>query len=146
MRQPILDKGIHIDSDPARVDMPLVYRYLHEQMYWAKSLTLEQFERAVQHSAVVFGLYDEVNGGRQVGFARVISDCATFAYLTDVFILEEYREKGLSRKLMEAVLAHPKLQGLRRFLLVTEDAGGLYAKFGFQPLQDGSHWMQIFQE
>jgi GNAT superfamily N-acetyltransferase len=83
-------------------------------------------------------------GGQQIGFARVISDCATFAYLTDVFIMDTYRGKGLSKRLMQAVIDHPQLEGLRRFLLVTSDASGLYSKFGFRPLEDADHWMQFF--
>jgi GNAT superfamily N-acetyltransferase len=114
-------------------------------MYWAKSMNFEAFKRSILHSAIIFGVYDHLEDGmRQIGFARVVSDCATFAYLTDVFIVDTYRGQGLSKLLMQTIMEHPKLQGLRRFLLVTEDAGGLYSKFGFQPLADADHWRQIF--
>jgi len=135
--------AIVISSDRERVDEEFVYAYMHGQMYWAKSLTLEAFRRAVRHSALVFGVYENE---RQIGFARVISDCATFAYLTDVFIVAERRGRGLSKQLLAHIVAHPLLQGLRRFVLVTEDAEGLYAKFGFARMADAAHWMQIFRE
>jgi GNAT superfamily N-acetyltransferase len=83
---------------------------------------------------------------RQIGFARVVSDCTTFAYLTDVFIVDTHRGQGLSKRLIQTIIEHSQLQGLRRFLLVTEDAGGLYSKFGFQPLADVDHWMQIYND
>lgn len=138
---------VHISCDRSLVDETFVYHYLHDNTYWAKSLTLEAFTRAILHSAVLFGVYDHMGDSRrQIGFARVVSDCATFAYLTDVFIVDSYRGQGLSKRLMQAVMEHPLLQGLRRFLLVTEDAGGLYSKFGFQPLADAEHWMQIFND
>ncbi|WP_246070653.1 GNAT family N-acetyltransferase [Paenibacillus kobensis] len=134
---------IRLSTDRSLLDVPYVYRYLHENMYWAKSLTYEAFERAVAHSAVVVAAYDADADNRLAGFARVISDCATFAYLTDVFIVEPYRGRGLSKKLMRFMMSHPDLQGLRRFALVTKDAHGLYEQFGFQPLHDAEKWMQI---
>lgn len=135
---------VHISCDRKLLDEKFIYQYLHDNMYWAKSLTFEAFMRSLDHSAVLFGVYDHLeNGKRQIGFARVVSDCATFAYLTDVFIVDTYRGLGLSNRLMQTIIEHPHLQGLRRFLLVTEDAGGLYTKFGFQQLVDSDHWMQI---
>jgi GNAT superfamily N-acetyltransferase len=131
---------IVVSTDRSLIDESFVYNYMHANMYWAKSLTFDAFQRSLEHSAVVLGVYNPP--GRQIGFARVISDCATFAYLTDVFIVDEYRGQGISKRLMEAVMAQQQLQGLRRFLLVTEDAAGLYGKFGFQPLADGAQWMQ----
>ncbi|TVY10856.1 GNAT family N-acetyltransferase [Paenibacillus cremeus] len=138
----------YISCDRSLLDDSFVYHYLHQNMYWAKALTFEAFQRSLVHSALVFGVYErlEDDGHRQIGFARVISDCATFAYLTDVFIVEQYRGQGLSKRLMQEITSHPLLQGLRRFLLVTEDAAGLYAQFGFQPLVDAEHWMQIFHD
>lgn len=135
---------IVLSTERNRLDLAYAYRYLHEHMYWAKELTFEAFERAVAHSAVVVGAYDSSAGGRMAGFARVVSDRATFAYLTDVFVVAEYRGQGLSKRMMRQIVDHPDLQGLRRFLLVTEDAQGLYAPFGFEPLKDAEHWMQIF--
>ncbi len=136
--------GVTLSTERDLVNLTFAYRYLHEHMYWAKTLTFDDFERAVAHSAVVIGAYDSKNG-RLIGFARVVSDCATFAYLTDVFIVSEYRGRGLSKRIMEVIIHHPKLQGLRRFLLVTEDAQALYAKFGFEPLQDKENWMQLYR-
>jgi N-acetylglutamate synthase-like GNAT family acetyltransferase len=140
-----MDDGVNVSCDPSLLDETFVYHYLHEHMYWAKSLTFDAFQRSLENSAVVAGVYDHRAGGMQIGFARVISDCATFAYLTDVFIVDRYREQGLSKRLLQAVMDHPQLQGLRRFMLVTEDAAGLYRKFGFQPLTHADHWMEIFQ-
>jgi GNAT superfamily N-acetyltransferase len=137
--------GVYISCDPSLLDEMFVYHYLNDNMYWAKSLTFDAFQRSIQNSAVVFGVYDQLNRGMQIGFARVVSDCATFAYLTDVFILDIYRGHGLSKQLMQTILDHPKLQGLRRFMLISEAAGGLYSKFGFKPLVDADHWMEIFQ-
>jgi GNAT superfamily N-acetyltransferase len=138
---------INISCDRCLLDQTFVYQYLHDNMYWAKSLTFELFNRSILNSAVIFGVYDHLEDGkRQIGFARVVSDCATFAYLTDVFIVDTYRGHGFSKRLMQSIMDHPQLQGLRRFLLVTEDAGGLYSKFGFQPLVDADHWRQIFHD
>jgi GNAT superfamily N-acetyltransferase len=137
---------VYISCDRSLLNERFVYHYLHDNMYWAKSMTFDSFERSIQNSAVVFGVYDHLAGERQLGFARVVSDCATFAYLTDVFIVDTYQGQGLSKLLMQSVIDHPQLQGLRRFLLVTEDACGLYAKFGFQPLADADHWRQIFRD
>jgi GNAT superfamily N-acetyltransferase len=138
---------VHVSCDRSLLDETFVYQYLHDNMYWAKSLTFEAFKRSILHSAVIFGVYNHLEDGmRQIGFARVVSDCATFAYLTDVFIVDTYRGQGLSKQLMQTIIEHPHLQGLRRFLLVTEDAGELYAKFGFQPLADADHWKQIFHD
>lgn len=145
MTQTRVTGEVHISCDRSLLDETFVYQYLHDNMYWAKSLTIEAFKRSVLHSAVIFGVYVHLDDSkRQIGFARVVSDCATFAYLTDVFVVDTYRGQGLSKRLMNSIIDHPQLQGLRRFLLVTGDAGGLYAKFGFLPLADADHWMQIF--
>lgn len=115
-----------IDTDTARLDLAAIHRFLAAS-HWAKGIPLPVLERAVRHS-FVFGLYRD---GRQVGFARVVSDHATFAYLADVFVLPEERRQGLGRWLVEAILADPRLQGLRRWLLGTRDAQGLYESCGF---------------
>jgi GNAT superfamily N-acetyltransferase len=147
MKKKIDTSEVHISCDRNLLDERFVYQYLHENMYWAKSLIFEVFRKSILHSTLIFGVYDHVKGGeRQIGFARVVSDCATFAYLTDVFIVDAYRGQGLSIRLMQSIIDHPELQGLRRFVLVTEDAGGLYTKFGFQPLADADHWMQILHD
>jgi GNAT superfamily N-acetyltransferase len=113
-----------------RVDLDAVHRYLSEESYWAKGVTREVVERSIAHS-LPFSAFD---GETQVGFARVITDRATFAYLADVFVLPSHRGRGISKLLMTAILAHPELQGLRRWSLVTRDAHGLYAQFGFTAL------------
>ncbi|HVK11922.1 MAG TPA: GNAT family N-acetyltransferase [Gemmataceae bacterium] len=120
--------GYTISTDPGRLDFPAVHRFLSTS-YWAPGLPMEVLTRAVAGS-LCFGLY---HGGEQVGFARVVTDRATFAYLCDAFVLEEHRGRGLSKWLMEVITAHPDLQGLRRFMLVTRDAHGLYEQFGFRP-------------
>lgn len=125
--------GYVISTDRSRLDLPVIHRYLSEESYWAPGIPFEVVERSVGGS-LCFGVYEEVTGA-QVGFARVVSDYATFAYLADVFVLPAHRGRGLSKRLVEAVLAHPDLQGLRRFLLFTADAHGLYAQYGFAPLK-----------
>ena len=126
-----------ITTDPARVDLAVVHGFL-TTCYWAKGIPLELVRRSIEHS-LAFSVYD---GERQVGFARVITDYATFAYLGDVFVLESHRGRGLSKWLMEVVVAHPQLQGFRRWVLLTRDAHGLYQQAGFTPLADPPRWME----
>jgi N-acetylglutamate synthase-like GNAT family acetyltransferase len=118
-----------ISTDPARFDIDLIHRFLSSS-YWASGRSREVVERSIHHS-LCFGVYGDAG---QVGFARVITDRAVFAYLADVFILPDYRGRGLSKTLMRTILAHPDLQGLMVFLLRTRDAQGLYAQFGFEPI------------
>ena len=132
--------GFTISTDPARVDAGLVHEFLTNS-YWAKGIPLTTVRRSIENS-IPFGVY---HGPQQVGFARVISDCATFAYLADVFILPTHRGRGLSRWLMECIVGHPELQGLRRWMLATQDAHGLYARFGFTPLKAPERWMEIHE-
>jgi len=110
-------------------DIELIHRFLSERSGWAVGIPLETVRVSIEHSLNFGGFL----GASQVAFARVVSDYATFAYLVDVFVLEEHRGKGYSSELMSAVLSHPRLQGLRRFMLATSTAHGLYAKFGFTP-------------
>jgi GNAT superfamily N-acetyltransferase len=128
---------LRITTDPAVLDVELIHAYL-TRSYWAAGIPLETVRRSIAHS-VNFGLFD---GDAQVGFARVVTDRATFAYLADVFVLEPYRGRGLSKWLMEAVIAHPELQGLRRWVLATRDAHGLYARYGFTPLAAPDRFME----
>ena len=128
-----------ISTDPARLDLDGIYAYLGNS-YWASGIPRDVFERSVRH-ALCFGVYE---GARQVGFARVVTDFATVAYVGDVFVLEAWRGRGLSRWLMEVVMAHPELQGFRRWILLTRDAHGLYTKFGFTPLGDPGRWMEVW--
>ncbi len=127
-----------ITSDPARMDVVAVHAFLAGS-YWSPGVPFAVVERAIRHS-LCFGL---LQGAAQVGFARVVTDRATFAYLADVYVLPEHRGQGLAKRLVREVLAHPELQGLRRFLLATRDAHGLYARFGFQPLANPSRMMEI---
>jgi len=120
--------GFTISTDPARLDRDAVYRYLSEESYWAAGMARGVFERAVAGS-LPFGLYEP--GGAQIGYARVVSDHATLAWLSDVYVLPAYRGKGLGRWLITSVMAHPDLQGLRRWMLSTRDAHALYAEYGF---------------
>jgi GNAT superfamily N-acetyltransferase len=128
-----------ISTDPSRLDLVAIPEML-SHAYWAKDRTLEVIQRSMQNS-LVFGVYDN---DRQIGLARIVTDYATFAWLCDVYILEEYRGHGIGKWLMETILAHPDLQGLRRFLLATRDAHELYSRYGFTPLHNPSRWMEKF--
>jgi GNAT superfamily N-acetyltransferase len=128
-----------ISTDPARLDIDAIHEYLCNHSYWAQGIPREIVERSVAGS-LCFGMYD---GERQIGLARVITDRATYAYLCDVYILEDYRRQGLSKWLMSCVIAHPDLQGLRRFTLATRDAHGLYRQFGFDGLKYPEKVMEI---
>ena len=127
-----------ISTGKARLQPEAIQKFLSEESYWAKSRTLEQTLRAIEHS-ICFGVYFEE---RQIGFARVVSDQATFAYIGDVYIIDEFRGRGLSKWLMEIILSHPDLQGLRRWLLATRDAHGLYAQYDFTSLKAPERWME----
>ncbi len=122
--------GYTISTDKTRLDIPAIHSYLSDEAYWSQGIPLEIVERGIKNS-LCFGLYQ---GETQAGFARVISDYASFAYLCDVFILESFRAEGLGKWLMACVLSHPALQGLRNYLLFTKDAHGLYARYGFTPV------------
>jgi GNAT superfamily N-acetyltransferase len=131
-----------ISTDPARLDLDVVHGFL-ARSYWAEGRPREVVARSIQHS-LCFGLYRvEPAPERQVGFTRVVTDCATFAWVCDVFVLEEERGKGLSKWLIETVRAHPDLQGLRRWILATRDAHRLYARFGFTPLAEPTRYMEV---
>jgi GNAT superfamily N-acetyltransferase len=121
-----------ISTDPSWIDVDVVWRFLSEESYWALGVPREIVQKSLSYS-IPFGVYQVASPSvrKQVGFARVVSDRTTFAYLADVFILTEHRNQGLSKRLLEAVLAHPELQGLRRWLLFTADAHSLYEQFGF---------------
>jgi N-acetylglutamate synthase-like GNAT family acetyltransferase len=132
-----------ISTDPSKLQIEVIHDYLSKQSYWAENILLETVERSIKNS-MAFGVYQQTETGlNQVGFCRVISDLTTFAYLADVFILEEFRGQGLSKFLVETVLKHPDLQGLRRWTLATRDAHGLYAQYGFESLDKPQNFMQI---
>jgi N-acetylglutamate synthase-like GNAT family acetyltransferase len=130
---------IEITSDRARMDVGAIHGFLSEESYWAKGIPRAFVERSVANS-LCFGAFD---GDAQVGFARVITDSATFGYLADVFVLESHRGRGIGRQIMHAVMTHPDLQSLRRWHLVTRDAHSLYAQFGFAPLDAPERHMFI---
>ena len=127
-----------ISTDPERLQIEVIDRFLREDSYWARERTLEQTLTAIKNS-LPFGVY---SGENQIGFARVVTDYATFAYLGDVFILADYRGRGLSKWLMETIVAHPRLQGFRRWILATKDAHALYEKYGFTALKHPDRWME----
>jgi len=131
--------GFLISTDPARLDLDVIYGFL-TNCYWAKGIPREIVARSIEHS-LCFGIYD--SQGTQVGFARVISDFATVAYLGDVFVLESHRGRGLSKWMMECIMQHPALQGLRRWILLTRDAHALYKQFGFTPVKSPGRYMEL---
>ena len=131
-------RGVVVDDDPARLDMEVIHGFL-ANAYWSQGIPRETVERAVRNS-LCFGLYE---GDRQVGFARVVTDRATFAYLADVFVLESHRGRGLSKLLVAEILGHPSLQGLRRWVLATRDAHSLYAQYGFKALSAPERFMEL---
>jgi GNAT superfamily N-acetyltransferase len=128
-----------VSDDPARIDRERVHRFIARESYWAKGIPREVMDRAIDHS-LSFGLY---RGAEQLGFARVVTDRSTFAYLCDVFVEGEARGEGLGKWLMECIVAHPELQGLRRFSLMTRDAHELYRRFGFKPMADTTRYLEI---
>lgn len=135
----ISDNDFIFSDDINLIDIAAVHRYLSEESYWAKNIPFDTVKTSISHS-LCFGVYKNT---RQVGFARWVTDRATFAYLCDVYIEQEFRGLGLSKKLMSLMLFHPDLQGLRTYFLGTLDAHGLYAQFGFKPLANPERRMEI---
>ncbi len=127
-----------ISTDRNRLQIDAIHKFLSEKSYWATERTKEQTVTAIKNS-LPFGVYF---GEKQIGFARVVTDYATFAYLGDVFILETFRGKGLSKWLMRVIINHPDLQGFRRWILATKDAHTLYEKFDFTALKFPTRWME----
>jgi GNAT superfamily N-acetyltransferase len=127
-----------ISTDNTRLDIQTIHDFIANHSYWGQGRAVEVVQRALDHS-LNFGLY---HGEQQVGFARVVTDYATFAWVADVFVLLEHRGRGLSKWLMEIILAHPQLQGFRRWVLATKDAHSLYERFGFIPLHRPERWME----
>lgn len=130
---------MEISNDKTRLDIALIHQFLSEQSTWALHIPRALVETSIQHS-LCFGGYED---GKQIAFARVVSDYATFAYLMDVFVLPKHQGRGLSRQLIQNVMDHPQLQGLRRFLLASSNARGLYQKWGFQALGKPEIMMEI---
>ncbi len=131
-------ENFSISTAKSRLDVDLIHKYLSQTSYWAQGRPLDVVVRSIEHS-LCFGVYD---GDRQVGFARVVTDYATFAWLCDVFILESHRGRGLGKWMIECIVACPDLQGLRSFLLATRDAHDLYRGYGgFENLEKPDKWM-----
>jgi GNAT superfamily N-acetyltransferase len=132
--------GFTLSTEAARLDIGLIHHYLSEESYWARHVPRAVVERSIAHS-LCFGVY--APDGRQAAFARVVTDRATFAWLCDVFVLPEFRGRGLSKWLVQEILAHPDLHGLRRHLLATLDAHGLYQQLGYRPLAQPERWLEL---
>src|SRR5690349_22579102 len=128
-----------ISNDKAKLDINTIHEFLSTKAYWSLNIPKEKVQTAIQN-ALCFGVY---HNEKQIGFARVVSDFSAIAYLGDVFILEEYRGKGLSKWLVETIMKHPNLQGLRRWILLTADAHELYRKFGWTDIEDPTKWMNV---
>lgn len=132
-------EAFSISTDKTKLNVDYIHHYLSTQSYWAANIPFETVRKSIEGS-LCFGVFHE---DRQVGFARMITDCATFGYLADVFIDKAYRSNGLGKWLMDIIMAHPELQGFRRLMLATRDAHGLYEKYGFTPLTFPERWMHI---
>ncbi|MBL0103448.1 MAG: GNAT family N-acetyltransferase [Bacteroidetes bacterium] len=130
-----------ISTDKSLLNKKVIHEFISNS-YWAKEIPMEILELSIENS-ICFGVYEN---DVQVGFARVVTDKATFGYLADVFILESHRGKGLSKMLMDSIMSHPDLQGLRRFMLATRDAHGLYAQYGFTPVALPDRLMEIVKK
>jgi GNAT superfamily N-acetyltransferase len=129
-----------ISTDPDRLDLTLIHQYLANESYWATGRSLESVRRSVSNS-LPFGMY---RGTAQIGFARVVTDYVSMAWLGDVFVLPEYQGRGLGKWLIGVIVAYPRFEGVRRWILATRDAHGLYAQFGFTPLDDPARFMERF--
>ena len=129
-----------ISTDPQRLDLPLIHEFLSKSAYWALGRPMRVIRKSIENS-IPFGVYFE---DKQIGFARIVTDYATFAWLADVFIIEEFRGRGLSKWLMEVITSHSELQGFRRWMLGTLDAHGLYRQYGFTELHNCARIMERF--
>lgn len=131
-----------ISTDSTRLNIALIHDFISNQSYWGQGRKIETVHRALNNS-LNFGTY---KGDQQVGYARVVTDYCTFAWLADVFVIESHRGMGLSKWLVEVIISHPQLMNMRRWVLATKDAHGLYAQFGFEPLLQPNRWMERFRE
>lgn len=141
MYQEFHDEIFLVSTDPGKLELDAIHAFLSQESYWAKGIPKEIMIRAIENS-LCFGVYEN---RKQIGFARLVTDHATFAYLCDVYILETHRGKGLAKWLMSAVMAHPTIQGLRRINLVTRDAHRLYKQFGFTALNNPDGYMELMR-
>lgn len=136
----MVNNPIFISTDKALLDVAAIHEFLCFHSGWSNGITLDLVQKSIDHS-LNFGVYD---GNKQIGFARVISDYATIAYLGDVYLLDSYRGKGISKELMDSIMGHPELQGLRRWILLTSTADWLYEKYGFEKLPQPEVYMEKF--
>lgn len=130
---------LDISHDPARLDRAMILHFLSTQAHWAGGMDAALLEKAIRHSLIIAAYHQD----RQIGFARVITDYASFAYLSDVFVLPDWRGHGVGQAMIRAAITHPELQQLRRFLLVSRDARSFYRRLGFTPLQHGERYMEL---
>lgn len=140
-----MNKGFSISTNKQFLDLPLIHNFLSQDSYWSKDIPMQIVKKAIENSPLCFGVYKGEVGKdviQQVGFARVITDLATFAYLSDVFILPDYRKLGLSKWLIDIITNHSELQGVRRFMLATKDAHSLYSQYGFEQNVNPERFMQ----
>ena len=140
-----INKGFSISTNKEYLDVDVIHNFLSQEAYWSKGIPKETVIKSIENTSLCFGVFKgdishEVS--QQVGFARVISDLVTYAYLCDVFILPEYRKLGLSKWLMDIITNHSDLQGVRRFMLATNDAHALYSKYGFEQIGSPELFMQ----
>src|ERR1700736_6608636 len=142
MQTPQMLADYEISTDTHRLDVEVIHKFLAEESYWSPGIPRSIVERAIENS-LCFGVYHHAT---QIGFARIVTDKSTFALLADLFILEAHRGKGLSKWLMRCVVEHEELQGLRRLLLLTSDAHGLYRQFGFEALGNPSRFMEVLRQ
>jgi len=130
---------IEISTDKSKLNIDTIYNYLSKESYWAQNRSIETIKKSIENS-LCFGVYLNNN---QIGFARIVTDCAIFAWVMDVFILPEYQGKGYGKQLMNTIMSHEQLQNLKRWGLNTNDAHGLYSQFGFKPLSNPSIMMEL---
>lgn len=134
------EKGEYLlSTDKSKLDLKMIHEFLSNESHWAKNIPYERVKKSIENS-LCFGLY---HGEKQIGFARVISDYSTIAYLGDLFILKDHRGKGLSRWMLEVIMNHPDLTGLRRWILVTKDAHDVYQQYGWAMVARPENWMEI---
>jgi len=131
--------GLLISTDKAKLDLNLIHQHLSTSTYWAQNIPIAIVKKSIERS-LCFGIYENKS---QVGFARVVTDYATFAWISDVFVIYTHKGRGLSKWLMDCIMSHPDMQGLRRWILATRDAHGLYAQYGFKPLEKPEMFMEI---
>lgn len=138
-----MNRQFYVSTDKSKLDIDLIVDFLNNKSYWAKNRSKATIEKSIMNS-VCFGAFDQEN--RQVGFARVITDFSVFAWILDVFILQEYQSKGLGKFLIQEIMSHPDLIAIKRWGLGTNDAHGLYEKFGFKSLSNPEYMMEKINE